>query len=281
MSSVIFSTAVFLPIGVGSFRQRQKPPSYENRGWLGTIGYSRIPSSKHLAPNRLEIGAPDKRAKDCACLRYPLLSRSLAGELSALGLTEISLMFRRLLLVCGFAMAVASRHSASAQVPYQWSSDVAVGGAIVNGGDFVNNGRAAAHLSVADRMLRRERFAMYVEVGYDWLGRFGLLGADPDGTCVVTTPGVCAPPYPDVAGPSASVGLLFAPIPRVETRVGVGGAAYSVDGTRIGAAVGQLDAAVVSAAHLALVLDARFAVIPRYRHDRLTLLPLLIGIRLH
>jgi hypothetical protein len=185
----------------------------------------------------------------------------------------------RLTLVLGFTLAFASP-PASAQATHLWSSDAVVGGAIVTGGDFVNNGRAAAHLSVADRVLQRGRFAAYAEVGYDWFGQFGLLGADPDLTCVGSAPGLCVPPYPDVAGPSATVGLLFAPVPRVETRVGMGGAAYSVAGTRVGAATGQLDAAVVSAAHLGLVLGARFAVIPRYRHDRLTLLPLLIGVRM-
>lgn len=165
-------------------------------------------------------------------------------------------MFRwcRLTLVLGFTLAVSSPHSASAQVAHRWSSDVAVGGAIVYGGAFFNNGRAAAHLSVGDRLLQRGRFAAYAEVGYDWFGQFGLLGADPDLTCVGITPRRCAPPYPGVAGPSASVGLLYAPVPRVETRVGLGGAAYSVDGTRVGAAIGHLDAAVFSAAKLGLVL---------------------------
>ena len=192
-------------------------------------------------------------------------------------------MFRwcRLALVLGFALGVGLPHYARAQAEHRWNSDVTIGGAIVEGGKFFNNpGKAVAHLSIANRVLQRGRFATYLEAGYDWFGAFGLVGADPDVTCVGDHPaGGCAPPYPNVAGPSASVGLLFAPVPRVETRVGVGGAAYSVDGTRVGAAIGQLDAALVSAAHFGLVLGARFAVIPGYRHDRLTLLPLLIGLR--
>jgi hypothetical protein len=120
----------------------------------------------------------------------------------------------------------------------------------------------------------------YVEVAYDWLGRFGLLGANSDLVCVVDRPGGgCEPPYPDVTGPSVSIGLLYAPITRVETRLGVGGAAYSIDGTRVGAAVGQLDAAVFPTVHLGLILGARFAVIPRYRQDRLTMIPVFVGLR--
>lgn len=185
----------------------------------------------------------------------------------------------RLTLVLGF-IGVGSPHSASAQVAHRWSFDATVGGATVKGREFFNNGRAAAHLSVADRVLQRGRLATYAEAGYDWFGRFGLLGSNPDLVCVVDSPsGGCKPPYPDVAGPSASVGLLYAPLTRVETRVGVGGAAYSVDGTRVGAVIGQLDAAVFPAARLGLVLGARFVVIPRYRHDRLTLVPVLVGLR--
>jgi len=186
----------------------------------------------------------------------------------------------RLTLVLGFTLEVGSPYRASAQAEHRWNSDVSIGGAIVEGGKFFNNGKAAARFSVADRVLRRGRFAAYVEATYDWLGRFGVLGGNPDLVCVVDRPGGgCEPSYPDVTGPSASIGLLYTPVARVETRVGVGGAAYSVDGTRVGAAVGQLDAAVFPAAHLGLILGARFAVVPRYRHDRLTMIPVLLGLR--
>jgi hypothetical protein len=52
-----------------------------------------------------------------------------------------------------------------------------------------------------------------------------------------------------------------------------------VDGTRVGAVVGQLDAAVFPTAHIGLVLGPRFVVIPRYRRDRLTMIPALFGLR--
>jgi hypothetical protein len=199
-----------------------------------------------------------------------------------LGLTEISLMFSwyRLKFVLGLTLAVGTSHDASAQVAHRWSADATAGGAIVDGGEFFNNGKAAAHLSLAGRVLQRGRFAMYAEAGYDWLGRFGLLGANPDLTCVLNRPGDgCAPPYPDATGPSASIGLVYVPFTRVETRIGLGGAAYSVEGTRVGAALGQLDAAVFPAAHLGLIIGTRFAVVPRYRHDRLTMVPVLLGLR--
>jgi hypothetical protein len=189
--------------------------------------------------------------------------------------------WHRLSLALGFAFGVGSPHHASAQAAHRWSSDVTVGGAIVDGGDFLNHSKAAAHLSLAGRIRQRERFAVYVEADYDWLGRFGLLGTNPDLVCVVDHPGGgCRPSYPDVAGPSASIGLLFAPVNGVEARVGVGGASYTIDGTRVGAGVGQLDAAVFPAPHVGLILGARLGVVPRYRHDRLTMVPVLLGLRL-
>ena len=183
-------------------------------------------------------------------------------------------------LVFGFTLGVGLSHGASAQVAQRWSADAGVGAAAVNGGGFFNTGRAAARLSVADRMLQRGRFAMYAEAGYEWLGEFGLLGGNADLVCVVDRAGGgCRPPYPYVTGPSASIGMAYRPFARAETRVGVGGAGYSVDGTRVGAAVGQLDAAVFPAAHLGLILGARLAVIPQYRHERLSMVPVLVGVR--
>jgi hypothetical protein len=197
--------------------------------------------------------------------------------------TEVSLMFswRRLRLVLTFTLGVAPSHYAGAQVAHGWSADAAVGEATVRSSEFLNIGHATAHLSVAQRVVQRGQLAMYAEVSYDWLGRVGPLGANPDLVCVLDRPGAgCRPPYPNVTGPRASIGALYAPFTRVETRVGVGGAAYSVDGTRVGAAVGQLDAAVFPADRLGLTLGVRFAVIPGYRHDRLTMIPVLLGLRL-
>jgi hypothetical protein len=206
----------------------------------------------------------------------------LCSLANALGFTEVSLMVSwcRLTLALEFTLALAWPHPANAQAAHGWSSDVNVGGAIVEGGRFYNIGKAAAHVSLADRVLQRGRVATYVEAAYDWLGRFGPLDANSDLTCIVDRQGGgCRPDYPNVIGPSASIGLLYGPSPRVETRVGMGGAAYSVDGTRVGAVVGNLDAAFFPAAHFGLILGARFAMIPRYRHDFLTTIPMLFGLR--
>jgi len=187
----------------------------------------------------------------------------------------------RLTLVLGCALEVGLPRYVSGQASHGWSADVTVGGATVNSSEFLNEiGKAAAHVAIADRVLQRGRFTAYAEAGYDWLGKFYMIGANSDLVCVVDRPsGGCRPDFPDVTGPSASIGLLWAPFTRVEIRVGVGGGAYSVDNTRVGAGIGQLDAGVFPGAHLGLILGARFAVIPRYRHDRLTMVPVLLGLR--
>ena len=187
--------------------------------------------------------------------------------------------WRRFTLVLGSAFGIAA-HSASAQVARRWSADATLGAAAVEGGKFFTSGKATVHLSAAGRLLQRGRLSTDVEVGYDWLGRFGLLGTNPDQQCVVDSPGSgCRPPYPDVAGPSASVVLVYAPTARIETRIGGGGGAYSVEGTRVGAVVGQVDAAVLPTSHVGVVVGVRALVIPRYQHDRLAAFPVLVGLR--
>jgi hypothetical protein len=54
---------------------------------------------------------------------------------------------------------------------------------------------------------------------------------------------------------------------------------WSADAT-MGGMVGQLDAGVFPATHFGVVLGARILVIPRYRHDRLTMIPVLFGLRI-
>ena len=180
----------------------------------------------------------------------------------------------RFSIALAVAISLGVAHRATAQTPNHWSADAAIGSGTGHGGEYFDDGRVAAHLAVAKRLLERGKLAVSLEAGYDWLG----LGAVKL-VCPLNARGDCRRRFPDIAGPSASTGVLFAPWTRVEARAGVGGAAYSVDGTRVGAAIGQLDAAVFPAAHIGVVLGARFVVIPQYRHDRLTMIPVLFGLR--
>ncbi|HEY2375579.1 MAG TPA: hypothetical protein VGH98_06350 [Gemmatimonadaceae bacterium] len=130
-------------------------------------------------------------------------------------------------------------HRSSAQTAHLWSADATIGDGTGHGGEYFDDGRIVAHLALGKFLVKRGKLAVYAEAGYEWLG----LGAVYL-TCPLNSSGGCRPHYPSIAGPSASTGVLFAPWTRLEARAGVGGAAYSVDGTRVGAVVGQLDAAV-------------------------------------
>lgn len=67
---------------------------------------------------------------------------------------------------------------------------------------------------------------------------------------------------------------------RLEMRAGIGGAAYAADGPRVGAAVAQIDAAAFPVDHFGPTLGARWIVVPRYRGDRLSILPWALGVRI-
>ena len=164
----------------------------------------------------------------------------------------------------------------SAQITYPWSADGTIGIGAGKGGEYRNNDGGAARLALTERVVQRGQLAMYVEAGYDWFG----LGIGGDAVCVVASGGYCRPLYPSIAGPSASAGVLLTPLTRLEMRAGLGGAAYSVDGTRLGAVIGQLDVAGFPAEHIGWIVGARLAVVPRYRHDRLSMIPVLFGLRL-
>lgn len=145
-----------------------------------------------------------------------------------------------------------------------------------HGGEFFDTGFPAAHLGVTVRVRQRGSMAVYGEGGYDWLG----LGMGHKAVCIPSSRGGCKPAYPDMAGPTGSLGVLLVPSRRIETRVGVGAAAYSVDGTRVGAVIGQLNAAWFVTPHIGLVVGGRAAVVPGYRHDLLSAIPVLLGLRL-
>ena len=171
------------------------------------------------------------------------------------------------------ATLVTARDS-GAQTPQGWSADAAIGAGTGHSRDYFDEGRTAARLAAAKRVLLRDKLAVYFEAGYDWLGFLEVPLA-----CPLSSDGGCRPRFPSIAGPSVSTGLVFAPWSRLEARAGIGGGAYSVDGTLVGSAVGQFDVAAFPAAHIGLVLGTRFIVVPRYRRDRITIIPFMVGLR--
>jgi hypothetical protein len=92
--------------------------------------------------------------------------------------------------------------------------------------------------------------------------------------------GGCLRWYPRFLGVSGSVGLIAQPNPETELRAAVGGGSYRANGTAVGAVVGQFDGAVFPFRHLGLVAGVRAVVVPRFRHERLWMIPWMFGARL-
>jgi hypothetical protein len=87
--------------------------------------------------------------------------------------------------------------------------------------------------------------------------------------------------YPEFTGPATIIGgIVRRADERVEVRAGFGGASYVADGARTGAAVTQIDAAAFPVTHVGLTLGLRWIAVPRYRGDRLSILPWAVGVRI-
>jgi hypothetical protein len=108
------------------------------------------------------------------------------------------------------------------------------------------------------------------------------LGKGGAAVCYRNPRGGCLDSYPEFAGPTFVAGLAAALADhRLELRAGGGGGAYApADGPRVGATVGQVDGAAFPVKHVGLVFGGRWIVIPRYRGDRLSVLPWMLGLRI-
>ena len=98
--------------------------------------------------------------------------------------------------------------------------------------------------------------------------------------CYLGPRGDCLESYPAFAGPEITGGLMVRLRSRLEVRGGVGMGAYRRDGPRVGGLLSQIDAAVFPFSSLGFVAGARAIVIPRYRGDRLWVIPWAAGVRL-
>lgn len=153
--------------------------------------------------------------------------------------------------------------------------DAAIGGADGGGGEFFDRGFAAARLAVSDVPITDSRLRFVFEGGYDWFG----FTAGHDAVCRLSPRGGCLQPFPTIGGLTASVGGMAELGSAVELRGLVGGGAYSIDGTRAGGVVGELDVAAFFTSHVGVVLGFRNVAIPRYQSDRLTIRAWMVGFR--
>lgn len=100
-----------------------------------------------------------------------------------------------------------------------------------------------------------------------------------DAVCLTSSRGQCVPVFPEVGGPTLTLGVMRRPNTWTEVRVGAGAGAYTVDDTRLGTAVGQFDVAAFPLRHAGFVASVRTPVIPRYRGDRLSATVVGFGVR--
>jgi hypothetical protein len=245
-------------------------------------GLRRLPAPRRRSAATFDAPAAARmleltgRFKDGACCARALIWLVRSSTL-ALGFTYTSTLVRA--FIC-FALALVATvpfagHRVDAQNPTSYAADAALGGGIGKGGAFFPRDLIGAELGFSIRRWQSSQLGSFGEVSMDWFG----VGPH-DALCLVGPGGRCLDAYPSVAGPAVVIGLIARRTDqRLEMRMGFGGAAYVVDGPRVGAAISQIDAAAFPAAHLGLVAGARWIVIPRYRGNRLSVLPWTLGIR--
>ena len=158
-----------------------------------------------------------------------------------------------------------------------FSFDATIGGGTGHGGEFYDRGIVGGRVAVSIRIAGSAgaRVLPYGEIAMDWLA----ITMGHDALCVISPRGGCMQPFPELSGPSLSVGLLNRPKHWVELRGGLGTAAYTAEGTRVGAVSGSVDTALFPTDHIGVVVGTRLIVVPRYRRDRLWTNPWALGVR--
>jgi hypothetical protein len=178
------------------------------------------------------------------------------------------------------AVALFRAPAASAQSLGSAAVEASIGTAEGRGGEFVDRSFAAAHIAASGVVPITPDVGFFLALGYDWFGFFAAPRGD---ICRVNpaSPGSgCLPSFPTIGGSNLVLGTTVALGTTVELRAGIGGGAYSLNGTRIGGTLAEGDAALYPLPYLGIVVNARTIALPRYRQDRLSLTHFLLGVRL-
>ncbi len=178
-----------------------------------------------------------------------------------------------LVLVSVVSMLTVSTASAQSQRSFAFDATLGIGHG--HGGEFRFRDIGGPRLAASVRTGPQRRVGAFAELAMDWIS----LTMGHTLVCYPSTRGGCIPAYPELAGPELVVGLMLHPGQKWEIRGGVGGAAYRVDGLRVGGALAQLDVALLPARRIGIVGGVRAVVVPRYRKDQLSTFPWLLGLR--
>ncbi len=175
--------------------------------------------------------------------------------------------------VCGLALG---SEVAAAQGQTTLAVDATLGAGTGNGGEFFDRDLIGVRLAASLRRSGPTRVGFFGEIALDALSLTSAHAA----VCYPNPRGGCLDSYPELWGPTLTGGLLIRSTDQIEARLGVGGGAFVADGTRVGAAVIQADVAFFPVRHIGAIAGARWVAVPRYRGDRLSILPWAIGLRL-
>ena len=179
-----------------------------------------------------------------------------------------------LLVVASVVSTLPALSSARAQTSFAVDASVNVGTG--KGGEFKNDDFASWRVGASlARGINKK------------VGMFGELAIDPTSlitgdklNCVPSSRGGCAPAFPKFSSASLLLGAMSARDRWFEARGGVGGAVLSSEHTYVGGLVSQADVGLFPLRHAGIVLGWRAIIVPRFRHDRLTLGSAVVGLRL-
>ena len=179
-------------------------------------------------------------------------------------------------IVFVFACGLALRpERAVAQGRTTIAVDATLGAGFGKGGEFYDRSLTGARIAASLRRSSPTRLGFFGELAMDALS----LTKDHLAVCYPNPRGGCLASYPELWGPTVTGGLIAQPTGRIEARLGVGGGAFMSEGTRVGAAVSQADITLFPVRHIGVIAGARWVVVPRYRGDKLSVLPWAIGLR--
>ncbi len=173
------------------------------------------------------------------------------------------------------ALGVFTPALVAAQRPRSVALDATVGSATGQGGEFKDPWMVGARLAASLRFGRGAHVRYFVELAADGVA----LAKGNEPYCARSSRGGCKSTSPAFTGATAVVGLVSAPTDDLELRGGLGAGAFRADGPRVGAVVAQLDVAGFPTRHVGVVVGAHQLVVPRYRGDKLTIRPWLVGVR--
>ena len=179
---------------------------------------------------------------------------------------------RCIVFVVACGLALRSERSA-AQGRTTMAVDATVGAGFGKGGEFYARSQQSARIAVSVRRSGPAHIGFFGEIAMD-----AADGGEDLLVCYFSPRGGCLQRFPEFWGPTLTGGLI-AQYDRFEARLGVGGGALSSNGTRVGAAVSQLDVTLFPVSHIGLIAGTRWIVVPRYRGDRVSILPWAIGLR--